>query len=84
MIANATVLHLPSGFMPVDARASLSKATTLDSLIPDAGCPYVVDEKAEPEKSFLAILQTLANLLIFEMRVLRLVKRECVNLEGLV
>ncbi len=50
-IARAMVLHLPSGLIPVHARASLSKARILESETPAPSCPHVEAECADPENN---------------------------------
>ncbi len=49
LTARAIVLHLPSGFMPVEESALRSKDRIVESLRPHDWWPHVAAEKADPE-----------------------------------
>ena len=79
----AVVRHLPSGLMPVHARASRSNARSWREENPAAWCPHVAAANADPLNNLRAFLDILAKLEIFLILVLTLVSLETNNLEGL-
>jgi hypothetical protein len=75
LTTSAVARHRPAGFIPVHAKADLSKVRIWSSETAEAWWPQVAALYADPVNNFLAFLEIKAIFEILVMRILDLARR---------